>query len=311
MGYGFQVIGNTILVSDPRRLADLGEPPKPDDPKGETIDLSFRDTDIREIAKGIAAHFKRNFLAEKWVRSNVTIDLKDVSEAEAFNILGKSNGFHTEKIGNTWVITDGKKLPWLHETLAKCRGLPLKGTISMDFRDCDLRSLFGLLGVKEGCKVNIAKTVRGNVSLLFTDMPISEAVGFLAGGNGFSARFENATIEILDPNGSAPMEEPTPFPIQQSPLTNNPPPPPPPPPVVRTDGAPPPPPPPIRVFVSGIIGNDACRNALIMFNNRLYSVQKDQVIEGRFKVVDILQDRLVIYSNSEKMRRTFPLGGGR
>ncbi len=74
---------------------------------------------------------------------------------------------------------------------------------------------------------------------------------------------------------------------------------------------PPPPPKPIQLFVSGICGNDNERLAMIMFENKPYVVSKDMVVDGKFKVVDILPDRLVIYSNKEQMRRTFPIGGGK
>lgn len=91
--------------------------------------------------------------------------------------------------------------------------------------------------------------------------------------------------------------------------------PPAPPPVVKPTGpaAPPPPPPPkpIQLFVSGICGNDNERLAMITFENKQYVVSKDMVVDGKFKVVDILPDRIVIYSNKEQMRRTFPLGGGK
>ncbi len=86
-------------------------------------------------------------------------------------------------------------------------------------------------------------------------------------------------------------------------------------PVAKPTGptAPPPPPPPkpIQLFVSGVCGNDNERLAMIMFENKPYVVSKDMVVDGKFKVVDILPDRLVIYSNKEQMRRTFPIGGGK
>ena len=50
---------------------------------------------------------------------------------------------------------------------------------------------------------------------------------------------------------------------------------------------------------------------MIVFENKNYTIQKDQVVDGKFKVVDILTDKLIIYSNKEQMRRTFPIGGGK
>jgi hypothetical protein len=74
---------------------------------------------------------------------------------------------------------------------------------------------------------------------------------------------------------------------------------------------PPPPPPPIQISVQGIVGNDSERLALILFENKPYTVQRDTVVDGKFKVVEILPDRLVVYSNREQMRRTFNMAPGK
>jgi hypothetical protein len=73
---------------------------------------------------------------------------------------------------------------------------------------------------------------------------------------------------------------------------------------------PPPPPPPLKLAVTGIVGNDAERLAMISFENELRVVKKDEDVKGKFKVVEILVDKIVVYSNKEQMRRTFPLGTG-
>jgi len=73
----------------------------------------------------------------------------------------------------------------------------------------------------------------------------------------------------------------------------------------------PPPPPPLKLIVQGIVGNDAERLAMIFFENELIVVKKDEEVKGKFKVVDILPDKVVIYSNKEQMRRKFPIGGGK
>lgn len=77
-------------------------------------------------------------------------------------------------------------------------------------------------------------------------------------------------------------------------------------------GPPPPPPPkPIQLFVQGIVGNDQERLAVVKFENEIQTIEKDMVVKGKFKVVDILPDRVVVYSNKEQMRRTFPIGDGK
>ena len=71
----------------------------------------------------------------------------------------------------------------------------------------------------------------------------------------------------------------------------------------------PPPVKPIRLFVTGIVGNEGQRLAIVKFENNELTIAKDQIVEGKFKVVDILSDRVVIYSNKEQRRHTFKIGG--
>ena len=67
----------------------------------------------------------------------------------------------------------------------------------------------------------------------------------------------------------------------------------------------PPPVEPIRLTINGIVGNEAHRMAIIRFENQEHTIRKDDVVEGKFKVVDILPDRVVVYSNQEQRRHTF------
>jgi len=66
---------------------------------------------------------------------------------------------------------------------------------------------------------------------------------------------------------------------------------------------------PIKVFVTGIVGNEGARLAVIKFENEEHTVTKDQIVDGKFKVVDIQNDRIVVYSNKEQRRHTFKIGG--
>ena len=71
----------------------------------------------------------------------------------------------------------------------------------------------------------------------------------------------------------------------------------------------PPPPPPLKIYVKGIVGNEGSRYAVIDFEKDEKTVVKDQVVDGKFKVIDIYADRLVVYSNNEKRRYTFKIRG--
>ena len=72
---------------------------------------------------------------------------------------------------------------------------------------------------------------------------------------------------------------------------------------------PPPPPKPIKIFVKGIVGNEGSRLAIVEFEKEEMTITKDQIVEGKFKVVDIYADRVVVYSNKEQRRHTFKIGG--
>ena len=65
--------------------------------------------------------------------------------------------------------------------------------------------------------------------------------------------------------------------------------------------------PPLKLKVTGICGNDGLRQAIIQFENDEYIVENGQVIDGKFKVVDVNSDKLVVYSIRESRRATFQL----
>lgn len=65
--------------------------------------------------------------------------------------------------------------------------------------------------------------------------------------------------------------------------------------------------PPLQLKVTGICGNDGLRQAIIQFENDEYIVENGQVIDGKFKVVDVTSDKLIVYSIRESRRASFPI----
>lgn len=70
-----------------------------------------------------------------------------------------------------------------------------------------------------------------------------------------------------------------------------------------------PPVPPLQIQVVGICGNDDGRWVLAVFENQPRVLAPDMVVEGKFKVMEIHADRMVIFSFRENLRRTFQIGG--
>lgn len=66
---------------------------------------------------------------------------------------------------------------------------------------------------------------------------------------------------------------------------------------------------PIQIKVKGIVGNEGNRLAIVdvQKGESDLTLNKDQIVDGKFKVVDILSDRVVVYSNKEQRRYTFKI----
>lgn len=65
--------------------------------------------------------------------------------------------------------------------------------------------------------------------------------------------------------------------------------------------------PPLKLTVTGICGNDVVREAIVKFENDEHVVKPGQVVNGKFKVVDIDNGKVVVYSIGEARRATFVL----
>lgn len=137
-----------------------------------------------------------------------------------------------------------------------------------------------------------APSSQGAQSLIDSSLSEQEQIDLIASSLNF--KFKNP-----DKDPFKPMIIPKP----QKPRVRTPPP--------TTQSRPKPAPPPVeplRLSVSGIVGNEQHRVAVIRYKNNNYTVTRDKVVEGKFKVVDIHKDRIVVYSNEEQRRHTFRMG---
>lgn len=65
---------------------------------------------------------------------------------------------------------------------------------------------------------------------------------------------------------------------------------------------------PLKIIVKNIEGNNEDDYyAVIEFEGEEMTVRKDQIVEGKFKVIDIFSDRIVVYSNREQRRHTYKI----
>lgn len=65
---------------------------------------------------------------------------------------------------------------------------------------------------------------------------------------------------------------------------------------------------PLTIIIKSITGEEENdRYAVIEFEGKEITVRKDQIVENKFKVIDIYPDRMVVYSPKEQRRRTYKL----
>lgn len=64
---------------------------------------------------------------------------------------------------------------------------------------------------------------------------------------------------------------------------------------------------PLMLKVTGICGNDNVREAVINHKNEEFTVKAGQTINGIFKIVDISNEKVVVYAIKEARRHSFTL----
>jgi len=62
-----------------------------------------------------------------------------------------------------------------------------------------------------------------------------------------------------------------------------------------------------KLVVQGIVGNEELRVAVAALNGKIILLRAGGTINGRFKILEILPDRVVIYFIAEQVRRTLTL----
>ncbi len=151
-----------------------------------TISLDFRNTDVREILKLCAQKGDINILVSKTVRGDMTIRLMDLPILSAIRAIAGSKGCGVRECANILIVGESKAL----ETFSPLPAAEAKAggeTLSLDFRDTDIRQVLMLAARKGGQGYFIARCVMGNVSVRVTDVPPLEFLNAFSFCNGYGA----------------------------------------------------------------------------------------------------------------------------
>ena len=69
-----------------------------------TIDMDFKDADIRDVLRILAEMAELNVLTDRGVSGNVTFYLKDIEVMEAIDLVVKASGYSYEIVGKTLIV---------------------------------------------------------------------------------------------------------------------------------------------------------------------------------------------------------------
>ncbi|MFZ2960561.1 MAG: hypothetical protein WA705_27080 [Candidatus Ozemobacteraceae bacterium] len=65
----------------------------------------------------------------------------------------------------------------------------------------------------------------------------------------------------------------------------------------------------LKIDIQGICGNDSGRWALAIFEGQPRVLTQDMTVDGKFKVVELRPDSVIVFSFRENARRSFSLAG--
>ncbi len=273
------------------------------------LSLSFQGAEAADIAMVMAAKFERPVVCFPGTLGPASVEGKDLDEAAARQQLMLAAPVTCELSQGWWILVPAGAGDALRARLAACQPLPgLDVKVSINFRAALAAKVLAVLARTAKLGVRFPKDLPHRVTVQARDRPLGEVLAMIGAATGLGLRQDGGFLVVEDAAGlpagpamapAAPAGENVSLPPAPARTLA--------PTVTPSAGPPPPPPPPLRLKLIGIVGDAESRSALIVYEGKTLTVRRDQEVEGKFKVVDILPDRIVVYSRKEQMRRTFPL----
>jgi len=144
-----------------------------------TVTFDFKNTDIKDVLRAIAASKGINIVTEPEVKGNVTIHLKEVPLEVGLKTLLESNGF-TYKIENNIYKVFKSKESKLY-TISYANGL-----LNLDIRGADVREVLIEIARQSGVNIVADKSVSGKVNIHIDNIPFDTGLRTFLNANGFN-----------------------------------------------------------------------------------------------------------------------------
>ena len=156
----------------------------------DTLNLSIRDADIRDVLQGIAIQNGINIIPDTSVIGNVTVNLQNAPFESGLRILLESNGFEYEKQGNVYLVK--KK-----DNTAKSFDVTFQSNkLTVNADNADIKQLLREISKKTGLNIVADTGLTGNVTANVSDVPVDEAIYAILEPLGFAVEENNGIYGI-------------------------------------------------------------------------------------------------------------------
>jgi type IV pilus assembly protein PilQ len=185
----YSIISTSVLAQQTDSLKFITE----QIPKGarDSTTLSFRDTDLRDIFRALAAQHNLNVFVDNSINKRSTISLSRVRVYDALKFICEQNNLLLTLEGGIFKITPAPqpkieapppKIPWIYYE---------NELLSVQLKDDDLESVVLEIQKKSGKNILILSGTTGSISGTLSDIDFDIGFTQLLNNNGFAVQKKN------------------------------------------------------------------------------------------------------------------------
>ena len=164
------------------------------DPFAEMIEvLSFKNTDIKDVLRGLATKYRVNILVADDVNKRLTLHLVDVTVRDALQFIVADNQLHLEQFGSIYKISNRPEpapAPKVWEVSFA------DDLLSVDFRQDDIHEAIYQIARVSGQTILLDRDINGSLSGMINTAPFEEGLHNLLKANGYHLRKQQSAYLV-------------------------------------------------------------------------------------------------------------------
>ncbi len=163
----------------------------------QTIEyLDFKNTDIKDVLRGLASKYNLNILVDNDIGKRITIHLSNVTAYHAMKFIVEEHGFVLHRDGNIFKVS-APVLPE-PEPPPPPKVVFENGLLSLDFHDEDLHRAMYEISRQSGMNIVINRGVNGLVSGFLQKIAFEKGIKTLMDANGYVLRKRDGVYIVED-----------------------------------------------------------------------------------------------------------------